>query len=284
MSTPRPLISCDSPAGSRAQHILSAVERRYPTAWTHAEDFRRQRNQDLLHWADWCYVPLLAAYRTVSNDATELIHPTRSHHCAIVAALSTWRVTQGLYKFDGGLYGDLIHADTEFQIEEHSYYHLPQWSVYVQTPGLQWHERRLHGFWAHLTEDLITESQQLCLLLDTASDVHDPFDYFSGCLPISVSLDALPLEEAISTAQLINSARLIRSGYIGHSHFQENTSPSALRSVLALLNYLCTNYAAISGHNGTPRNPVTAPSHATPIATRPETWEVRSADGLGNNN
>ena len=87
----------------RARRLLDAVGHAYPGAWAAIDAFRRDRGQPGFDWPDWCYMPIAAGYAVVSGGGDQRVALPHVHHPAIVAALATWRMTQGIYRFDPAL-------------------------------------------------------------------------------------------------------------------------------------------------------------------------------------
>ena len=72
---------------------------------------------------------------------------------ARLAALGAWRVTQGIYRFDPDLYLAIIETSVDGDLPHDVLYRMPEWCVYVETPGMLWLGVQLHGFFAHLESD-----------------------------------------------------------------------------------------------------------------------------------
>jgi hypothetical protein len=138
----------------RPQMHLAAAGKLYPNAWRQAEKFRADRGRaGLSAWPSWCYLPMAAWYAIVSEGkgplGLELVGDVGR-----LAAVGTWRVTQGVYRFDQDLYEAVRSTPLEGDLPAAILYRLPEWCVYIETTGMQ--GGRLHGFFAHLEWDANT--------------------------------------------------------------------------------------------------------------------------------
>lgn len=88
-----------------------------------------------------------------------------------LATLGTWRVTKGIYRFDPDLYDALIATPLTGDLPDDLLYRLPEWCVYLETPGLVFDERPLLGVYAHLNPGHDGRPSELRLLLDSDSDI-----------------------------------------------------------------------------------------------------------------
>lgn len=188
-TTPRPIL-----------HLRSVAER-YPDAWRHLEHARTERGRALPAWPDWCYCPLAGAYAIVSGGGANRVPVERLADVAIVGALGAWRATQGIYRFDPTLLAALHDTPTDGAIPTDVLQRLPEWCVYVETPGWPWnHDFTLQGYFAHLESDVTTGRVELRLVLDGA--VAGSADLL--LLPVPLHLgpvdDPWPLSRAVPAA------------------------------------------------------------------------------------
>jgi hypothetical protein len=73
---------------------------------------------------------------------------------------ASWRMTQGIYRFDPALYPHLIHTEGSAEIPASMLMQLPEWCVYIETPGLtiptlmgNRPDTNLYGAWLRLDVD-----------------------------------------------------------------------------------------------------------------------------------
>ncbi len=236
----------------RPRDHLVAAGRRYPGAWSAIDEMRAGRGRDYPDWPDWCYVPIAGPMAIIATslgiDVRQLgaLHPGRVPDAAVLAALGAWRMTQGIYRFDPAVYDAVRSTPVTGDIPHEVLYRLPEWCVYVETPGLAVGAATGHGAFAHLEADANTGRPELRLLLDI--DAPDP-----QLLPVVLHLEAWSLAESIS--RMLDTAAM----------------REIAESIVLLLLYLCTQASEISG-KGRPGNP-------QPVRTHRDGWRLFAADG-----
>lgn len=264
----------------RPRDHLAAAAKECPTAWKLA-DFLRKGRGGLYNWPDWCYLPFCGWYAIVNGDAAKRRPINRLGEFAAIGiavqlcSLGAWRETQGIYRFDPALFEAIVDTSLEGDLPCDIFHYLPEWCVYVETPGLQCPAGvlNLNGFFAHLEWDDNTRGTELRLLLDSDE----------GLTPISLHLGPWSLTEALD--------RAIKSSYqlpnvdsfsdLGIDDMSIVDTVESLRAsvgpLLSLLLYLCSKNAEIGDGSRKPANP-------TPKKTRkglrlfapdkPTTWDV----------
>ncbi|MBF0213009.1 MAG: hypothetical protein HQM00_05500 [Magnetococcales bacterium] len=130
---------------------------------------------------------MAAAYALVSGGA-RLTSPLAAADVSILAAMSAWRLTKGVYRFDRDLHQSLITTQLTGDIPADVLLRIPEWCVYMDTPGLPWMGTFLHGVWVHLEWDANDSRQELRILLATTDD---------RLIPVSVHLGQWSLLEAL---------------------------------------------------------------------------------------
>lgn len=213
---------------------LRDVAVKYPQVWKQMDMFRQDKGKGLPDWPDWCYCPLAAAYAVVSGGGSNTCNMENIADVALVGGLAAWRVTQGIYRFDPALYQRLIETPVSGEIPVEVLYQLPEWCVYVETPGLSWIGSPVFGFFAHLEYDVSSDGrQELRLLLD-----------------LEDGLMAQPLHLTASTIDGALEGFAAEAG----RHGGPPPVPGALEKIgeylppiLSLLLYLCTPAADYGG-------------------------------------
>lgn len=150
----------------RAQAALTLLAREYPDCWRELDQLLHDVRADGVTWPAWCWAPVAAAFAVVSRGGA--LDPSRAADVARLAALAAWRPTQGIYRLDETLLDELWTSAVDGALPSEVLHHLPEWCVYVETPGRELPRiGRLHGFWAHLEVDANDGREELRLLLDT---------------------------------------------------------------------------------------------------------------------
>jgi len=142
--------------------------RMYPNAWKQAALFRTDKaKKELGDWPRWCYLPLSAWYAIVSHTRNEdrLTDLEIVGDVARLAALGAWRYTQGIYRFDPDIYAALIDTPIGTELPLDVVLRLPEWCLYVETPGFQAGASVYDGFFAHLEYDVNTGRTELRVIL-----------------------------------------------------------------------------------------------------------------------
>jgi len=153
-----------NPPLHRALAAVAEAGMDYPGCWRDFDQLLHDVRASGVTWQPWCWAPLAAAYAIVSKGA--LVAPDRTGDIARLGALATWRLTQGIYRLDETLLDELWASDVEGALPSTTLQHLPEWCVYVETPGRVLLDKPLHGFWAHLEDDMNERRVELRFLLD----------------------------------------------------------------------------------------------------------------------
>lgn len=115
--------------------------------------------------------------------------------CGLMFA--TWRMTQGIYRFDADIFNAVTQTKSRGKIPASVLRCLPQWCVYIETPGLTCDfgtgETQLHGFWALFA---LTHGREL---LTIYTDVEG--ERFDDIMPPTIHIDttADTIEQGIET-------------------------------------------------------------------------------------
>ena len=151
---------------------LDVAGHMYPDAWKQVDVFRQSRGGTLPKWPAWCFLPMAAWYSIVSSDAgVDMLSPDLVPDVARLAAIGTWRYSQGIYQFDESAGAALSQTLLHGEIPTEVLLRLPEWCIYIETPGWKWFGGMLHGFWCHLEWDANTGRRELRLLLDTDNGI-----------------------------------------------------------------------------------------------------------------
>lgn len=152
---------------ARIQRMISRMRSRYPQVWDTFERLRSMRGRGLPAWPDWCLLPLAGAYAIASGGGKR--RPAHPEDVSIIAALGTWRYSQGIYQFDGNLLDALWETPAAGEMPTDVLTRLPEHCVYVATPGRNVGETEsigIEGFFAHMEWDSNDTHVELRLLVD----------------------------------------------------------------------------------------------------------------------
>lgn len=251
----------------RIVRYVSILGRQYPELWK-----RVDRTREKADWPGWCFMPSSEILKLIG--ATQSPNQGLSSNLNAVAALASWRVTQGIYKFDPDLFASVWDTPLDTPIPCETLFRLPEWCVYIMTPGCRFAEVNLRGFFAYLDYDPHNGHSELRILLDVGEDQ---------------ILAALPVD--LSGGDLLQSLEASRDRYIGLLNGKGAASDlarlsatdmkqyaSMLASPVNLLLYVSSVNAEILDDDGN------GPRHPSPQTTRkgirlfppkrPAEWQV----------
>ena len=83
-----------------------------------------------------------------------------------MTALAAWRMTQGIYRFHQELFEPVWDTPVSGELPVELLFHLPEWCVYVETPGKELSGMPVSGFFASLDDDSNYHRPELRLVID----------------------------------------------------------------------------------------------------------------------
>ena len=177
---------------------------------------------------------------------------------------STWRITQGIYRFDETLYSELIQTKISGEIPADVLLHLPEWCIYIETPGMKTpRDGNIYGAWARID---LTSDGYLVLVIMLDSDLQNTTIFSTQKFMISRG----SIEESIRATLDIWFTELKED----EKQDIVANSTSWAHPIINLLLYLCSG--ADYGE-GSPRNPVPVRTKRGPrifAANKLTTWNV----------
>lgn len=253
MSQPRPV-----------EHLNVAIKL-YPDTSKLVDTFRAGRGKDLPHWPDWCFLPMAAWYAMVcEGNRVSVLTPDLAGDVSKLAAIGTWRYSQGIYRVDQDLMNALTDSPVSGSLPSEVLHRLPEWCIYVETPGLKWFGDTLYGFWAHLEWDANTGRTELRLLLDCENDLIG-MPLHMGAWTITEAVDRA-MSEASKQAQALGITAPPNTTMVQDGAAQINP-------LVSILLYLCSEEPEIDDT----REPGTTPTRPRPKKTK-KGWRLFPAD------
>jgi hypothetical protein len=243
----------------RPGRTLGSFSRLYPDAWKQVDQFRANR-KGLGDWPDWCFLPLAGAYAIVSKGARPR-SLDQAGHIGVLGALAAWRVTQGVYRFDPTTFEALWQTPVTGDIPTEVLHHLPEWCVYLPTPGQKWHGDALHGFFSHLEYDVKDRRTELRFVLDVIGPGGDDLIVMPvhlGQGGVADGLAAMMREAARYTPVTVQTPEGLVEG------LTDDLSP-----LVSIVLYLCSQAAEIRDGGGGDRVP-----------TRPQPLKIKKGSRL----
>lgn len=245
------------------EHLIAAGKM-YPNAWKQVDIFRQDKGRGLPDWPAWCFLPMAAWYAMVSGGGSNRLGLDMVGDVAKLAAIGTWRYSQGIYRFDPDFYNAIIDTVPSGDLPSEVLYRLPEWSLYIETPGAKWFSSDMHGFWVHLEWDVNTQRHELRLLLNSDGQL----------IPVPIHIGQWTLTESVDRA--IGEARKqsLNAG-IGALLPVELAEKMAaqLYSIVSLLLYICSDEPEIDDE----RTPGESPKRPQAKRTK-QGWRLFPAD------
>lgn len=229
---------------------LRSFGRNYPKAWAVVDRVRAGRGPASAEWPQWCFLPVAGAYQIVSGGPA-LHNAQKLQEVAKLAAFAAWRATQGIYRFDPTVFEQLWNTPVEGDLPAEVLLRLPEWCVYVETPGKYFGKFLLHGFFVHLEFDADAGRSELHLLLDTNEGFYLVPLHLKGDLHTAISL-------AWEQAQRNRREFFARGG--SNAAVPSTAEPTfdlvaAVTPLVSLVLYLCSVSAEVRDRAGTGRQP-----------------------------
>ena len=232
---------------------LAFYMRRFPLSVENVQHFISGRGKDLEDWPSWCFLPIAGWYSIVS-----LQHKVQGElplsfipEVGALAALGTWRYSQGIYRFDDATFSAIAESKISGNLPSDIFTRLPEWCIYVETHGLKWMGMEVDGFWAHLEWDVKTRRKELRFAFN--------MDTFVACFP--VHLGDWTLQEAIDRSFAESKKQSTIHGYKeSDDYLPIPARASEIEAFVSILLYLCSDEPEIDDE----REPGASPYRARP--------------------
>lgn len=228
--------------------LLQDMIRDFPEAPAAADLFRQElRRSGGMRWPEWCFVPMSAWNAFVLDRAFTIPPAIISIQMSRLHALMGWRYSKGIYRFDPEIFELLVNNPPEGNIPSSVLKRLPEWSVYVETPGGIPQMPDLKGFFCSLEYEIsernpeVPEELRLLLITDKA---------LNGMLPVPLKLGDWTVAEALNM--------IIRESGMSKKTNDRLTAEVAeyVRPLLSLVLWICSDAPEIDSE----RQPGTSPS------------------------
>lgn len=213
---------------------LNIFNKIFTNAWKVVEHLLIGKGRDIPDWPEWCFLPTeawLAIYEICQSIDKKLTVPSTGS-LSMLATIGTWRYTQSIYRYDATFRAELDETQFNAHLPVDVLLRIPQYCFYIETPGMNWQDNIMHGYWVRLewNTDLLTTELHLLLDLDSSPQ------------PFIIQIGDWTLEEAVKKSfQALEQAR---KGS-GKPQLPQITqfAPEFAKSIAPLLSmilYLCT--------------------------------------------
>lgn len=259
----------------RPRNLVDNLGREMPGVWKLIDSLRSARGHGAMpSWPDWCFMPLhgptiaLVEHHMggrASDRAAVLDQAAR------LSTLAAWRLTQGVYRFDPAVYEAVATTPVVGDIPHDVLLRMPEWCIYIETPGMELDSYPVHGVFARLDYRLKTGGRSLDVLFDTELDL----------VPMLVELGPWTLRESIdrvlTKASAAGEARGLAPLEAPNGESPMSALLRMLEPVISLLLFICSQAQEIGDGTRRPANPqpkrVRGEWRLFP-ADRPTTWDV----------
>ena len=237
---------------------LGHLKERYPDCWKQVDQVRQKAD-----WPNYCFLPIVKSHQIVnggrySKDNNEAADIYR------LAALSAWRATQGIYRFDPNLYSELFEMEIG-ALPVEILRRIPEWCIYIELQDEEW----ARGVFVHLEYNAKTNTDELRFLFDTtfegkegADRLYPNFIYLTGSLQESLKQQRASIEDYQNRHGLESSTYNFKRVH------------RRLTGVVSLVLYLCSVNADMNRPPAAPKTKRTKSGTRLFPAGRPSVWEV----------
>ena len=219
---------------------IRQLNRTYPNLWTdlrkvYAEPEKILNSKSggvslIKNVPDWCIMPTLFPFLLITNRYGESYYLTHMDEMMTIGSMYVWRASKGIYRFAPEIYEALISQPLTGNLPTDCLYHLPEWAVYIETPGLSYERHPMKGFIAHLDYNLFSRNVDLQFAM-----------FLEGC--DQPKMVALPFGEG-SLLDAMNRVDQVDDLFMGKRDNRYIGSREEYRktfsSMLQLLLYLCS--------------------------------------------
>lgn len=258
----------------RPNQRLEEISRQFPKARKLLESLRAGKGTRVPDWPSWCYLPSDAAAVAAASSGVHPRAPGSRRPAVHLAALEAWRQTKGVYRVDPEVLEALWSTPLEGDLPADLFFRLPEWCVYVETPGRHFYDNPMHGVFVFLDWSSTFSCPELMLLPDGDGELG--FHSFKLDRPSIRESIAAMLDRLTSNSGIGDDWPGARDRFKAfETRFVETVTP-----IVSVTLYLCSQSAEIRDSGGTgrrpgPRAPVLLQGRERSFAAeRPTTWEV----------
>jgi hypothetical protein len=257
----------------RPQLYVLDVSQKYPGIWDHFEAYRKQLKAFRGGWPSWCFCPDYTGVPVIRNLlGTEASEPTLEEvgMGERISILATWRMTQGVYRFDSTVLDEVWDTPVTGNLPAELLLKLPEWCIYVETPGKVFEGVPMYGFFAKLNCGDQTPSLTLFIDLDVGNGI------------VTLPLNDLTIEDSMRHFAAVTAEENPGDDLLSHIDryaFSVNMGRLLAPLVSSVL-YICSEASDIT-HS---RHPNQSPGNPTPRKTKkgrvllaaghPNVWQV----------
>lgn len=249
---------------NRPAEDLQRLLRDHPDLPQFVNEIYEAKWQGELSWPAWCFIPVgiwgeLARLESETDREVDL--PYLNFFLSFVPSVGTWRYSQGIYRFDPELLAALKDTPITGDLPAEVLLRLPEWAIYVETPGFDFYSEPVEGFYASLDYNQQYQVPELRLMFAME---HGKFQ------TLSIVLDDSPLETTLANMRKYVDLDVDIKKLYPELTEEEKVSAINQRFVeglspfLSLLLYICSEEPEIDSL----REPGSSPKYASARKTK----------------
>ena len=179
---------------------------------------------------DWCIMPTMFPFFLFTSRYGNAYYLRHMDELMTMASMYIWRCSKGVYRFAPEIYDALVKQPLTGDIPTDCLYRLPEWAVYIETPGLVFERRKMKGFIAHLDYNLFSRNVDLQFALFLEENDQPKM--------VAIPFGEGGVQEAMDRVDECDDMFMGKSGsrYVG----SREEYKQAFSSMLQLLLYLCS--------------------------------------------
>ncbi|MDO2431725.1 hypothetical protein Q2V57_09120 [Enterobacter bugandensis] len=260
--------------------ISDSFCKKYPEAVAQIEQTLLMKGRELPGWPYWCFLPVTCWMMLFMGKQHRTFTMEMWQEIQKLSVLGTWRYSKGIYTPHPSLLRALTETPVSDSLPVDVFLRLPEWCIYVKTPGMFIEDERLHGFWATVSKNI--HEKILNLLLNGQQGIRmESFPIKSGSInAILEDIFHKGLESCGAATLQVESVKKL--DYIS-TYLQRKARN--ISKLLSILLYICSDEPEIDSE----RQPGTFPTHPKPVktkkgfrlfpATGPRYWTVGEKTG-----
>lgn len=247
-----------------AQHLIN-VGKRLPKVNKLIDNVRQAKGKDIPNWPNYCFIPIAGWYAiTTQALGKPQLGLADIALMQALAATHTWQFSKGFYQFDTDLYNALINSKISGDLPSEVLFRLPEWCIYIDTPGMLCDGQNVHGFFAHLECNAETGQAEVRLMLD-CDEYFVSVPVYLGNWSLTTAIDKFLVEAGRHASEL--------GGDLASSLDNIENIADDIAPFISLLLYLCSDEPDVSNLVA----PESKPSRAQPKKTK-QGWRLFPAN------
>jgi len=218
----------------RPMRFLHKANKFFPYDWKKVDAELIARKASFPDFPKWCFLPL-DSWSEIYSDGIDLGFidaPPLYINVAPFAAIATWRYSQGVYRIDEDVFSPMGKSRIGKRLNAEDLLRLPEFCIYIETPGMTWEGKQLFGYWTFLDWDDEAKITKMHIVLDV----------LGLPIPFFIHLGDWSLEEAVARAfdEVAEKNALDWSIHTPRTAREDAVYAAALEPFISMLLCLCT--------------------------------------------